>query len=162
MLGGYTLAGPAPLGHTDHHRHFALPARHQAQLGRLVADKHDLGHRAHANQSGSGGGSGDGVLGNGGVSNPLRSELVEQGSGHAKGTTVYPDVLAQQEHTLITQHLLPQRFPDRLLIGQVLGRCAVRHLHDQIGRHSNRDCPQGGCIYIFSCHHILLYAPRYA
>ncbi len=126
VLSGSALAGPASLGHANHHRHFALPAGHQAQLGCLVADlvhsqagevnKHDLSHRPHANQCRAGSGTGDGVLRDGRVANSLRSELIEQRAGHPKGSAVYPYVLAQKEHAFIPQHFLTQCLANRLLI----------------------------------------------
>ena len=166
VLGGRALAGAAALGHPQDPGHAALAAGHEPDLGRLGGDlihreaaevnEHDLGHRAHPDQRRAGRGADDRVLRDRRVADPLRPELVEQGAGDAERAPVLADVLAQQEHALVADHLLAERLADGLLVRHLGGRDTLGYLADQSRRHPGGRGPQGHRVAGSRRHRLLL------
>jgi hypothetical protein len=118
----------AALG-ADRQRHLDLSSRHRAVLRRLVDELlhrerqevlvHDLDDRPHALHRGADPGPDDRHLGDRGVADALRPELVEQALRHRHRAAHLRDVLAHEEHVLVLAQRTRERIPHGL---------AVRHL----------------------------------
>ena len=103
----------------DRQRHLQLPARHVAVLRRLVDDLlerdrqevlvHDLDDGAHALHRRADPGADDRHLGDRGVADALRAELLEEPLRDAHRAAHLGDVLAHQEDVLVGAHRLGER-----------------------------------------------------
>ena len=106
-------------GSSNHERQRILASAHAAKLGRLVHDGVHAGGQevrkknlSHGEASGHGRthcSTNDGILTDGSVHDALRAEAFSDSGGHSK-ITAHGDILAQQEHPLVADHLLGQGF----------------------------------------------------
>ena len=131
------VAPPGALLGPDDQRHVHSAAQHPADLGGLVADLvhgqhrevdvHVLDDRPETGQGRAQTEPGEPGLGDGGVSHPVRAELVEQTPGDAEHATAAPDadVLAHEHDGGVAAHLLAQGLVQRLGVGEGPWRLAV-------------------------------------
>src|SRR2546422_2093792 len=80
--------------------------------------RHELDHRAQASHGGADANAGEPQLGNRGVYDPRRPELLQQTAAHLVGALVDPDLLAHEEHVGIALHLLAQRLVESIAVGE--------------------------------------------
>ncbi len=90
------------------HRHEVIPG-----AGDEVGELH-LGHGAHTDERGPGGGADDRGLGQRGVDHPPLSELLLKALRHLERAAVGADVLADEKDALVAAHLFAERVRDRL------------------------------------------------
>ena len=135
VLGGGTGACTGSGAHD--HRHLHLAAEHEAHLGRFVdqlvkADAHEVGEHqlhngTHARHGGADAGADVGLLGDGGVHDPILAELFQHAAGDAEGTAVLRDILAHHKDVFVTLHFLAH--------GVVDGLCVCDLFHSSHGLH---------------------------
>jgi hypothetical protein len=81
-----------------------------------------VGHGAQAAQGGADGNASDGCFGNWRIHDAAVAKLFRQTERNSEGSakaTLHTDVLAEQHHTLIAEHFLPQGFSQSLHHGQL-------------------------------------------
>lgn len=118
---------PATARGADHEGHACLAAEHAVDLRGVVddliereqreVDRHDLHHRAEAEHCRADRGAGEPLLGDGGVPHPLLPELLEQAARDLVGALKDADLLAEQEHAVVAEHLGPQGVVQGLTVG---------------------------------------------
>jgi hypothetical protein len=120
--------GTAAVGGADDQRDLDLAVRHVAGLGDLVDDdvpahgeevaEHDLGDGPEPGHRGPHGRAEDRLLGDGRVHHPTGSELVEETHGRLEDAAGPGDILADEEHPVVTLHLLGDAPGDGVAVGQ--------------------------------------------
>src|SRR5207253_10602876 len=87
--------------------------------GQGEVDCHHLGYWEQAGHGGDDAHADDRVLGDRRVAYPLLTELVEQPGGHLERAPEHADVLAHQEHALVSLQLLAQRGVERVAVAHL-------------------------------------------
>lgn len=110
MLGTKLASGPG--SHPDHQRHVELAAGHVQQGCGVVhdlvegqeaeVDGHDLHDGSHPAERGADPGADEPGLGQRGVADPFRPELLQQAQAYGEGAAVSAHILAHQENPLVT------------------------------------------------------------
>ena len=128
VLGMERPAGEAAAGREpDDHRHgrpgaVVLLGRDRDELipgaGDEVGELH-LRDRPHAHERRAGAAADDCGLGERGVDDAPRPELLLEAERHLEGAAVHTDVLADHEDALVAPHLAAEAVGDRLEIGQL-------------------------------------------
>ena len=117
------------LGHAQHQRDGDLAAEHVVDVRGVVddlvegeqgeVDRHQLDDGAQAGHGGADAHADDRVLGDRRVAYALLAELVEQAGGHLERAPEHADVLAHQEHALVSLQLLAQRGVERVAVAHL-------------------------------------------
>jgi len=127
VLGGELSSCPG--GHPDHERHGELAAGHVEQRGGVVDElvereqgevhRHDLDDRVHPSERRAYPRAGEAGLGEGGVADAVRPELLEQPARDPEAPAIAPDVLADHERQRVALEGVPNPLAEGLPEGDL-------------------------------------------